>query len=77
MVGGVHNAVTNAAQIGCKAFALFLKSQRQWNTKPLAPEVIEKFKESIKVCRIVQSQSERLIMLSDGLIGHGRIIDSI
>ncbi|XP_067948206.1 probable endonuclease 4 [Watersipora subatra] len=46
--GGVHNAVTNAVSIGCKAFALFLKSQRQWQAKPLDPEVITKFKAAVK-----------------------------
>ncbi|KAF6040281.1 apn-1 [Bugula neritina] len=46
--GGVHNAVTNAVNIGCKSFALFLKSQRQWNAKPLDPVVIEKFKTLVK-----------------------------
>ena len=50
--GGVHNAVTNAVNIGCKAFALFLKSQRKWNAKPLDADVITKFKTAIKVITI-------------------------
>lgn len=48
--GGVHKAVTNAAAIGCKAFALFLKSQRQWNAKPLDPDVIQQFTHLCQVC---------------------------
>lgn len=33
--GGIHKAVTEALAIGAKSFALFLRSQRQWNSKPL------------------------------------------
>ena len=41
--GGVHNAVTNAEQIGANAFALFLKSQRRWTSPPLAEEARAQF----------------------------------
>jgi deoxyribonuclease-4 len=30
----VENAPLNAALIGAKAFALFMKNQRQWKAKP-------------------------------------------
>ena len=42
--GGVENAPLNAKEIGAKAFALFVKNQRQWFSKPLSDENIELFK---------------------------------
>ncbi len=42
--GGVFNAVQNAVDINARAFALFVKNQRQWKAKPLEPEAIERFK---------------------------------
>lgn len=47
--GGVFNAVTNAVAIGAKAFALFTKTQRQWNAKPLDTETIDKFKKALEI----------------------------
>lgn len=44
--GGVENAPVNAKNIGSKAFALFLKNQRQWNSKALGKENIENFKKN-------------------------------
>lgn len=41
--GGIHNAVKNAADIGCRSFALFLRNQRTWNAKPLDPNVAQLF----------------------------------
>lgn len=42
--GGVENAPLNASQIGAKAFALFMKNQRQWKAKPYTSDNIDKFK---------------------------------
>lgn len=42
--GGVYNAITNAEEIGAKAFALFTKNQRQWKAKALDTETIDTFK---------------------------------
>ena len=47
--GGLHNAVTEAVSIGAKAFGLFMKSQRQWQAKPLEDAAAEKFKAACKV----------------------------
>jgi deoxyribonuclease-4 len=44
--GGVENAPLNARELGAKAFALFTKNQRQWQSAPLTRESIEKFKEN-------------------------------
>lgn len=44
--GGVENAPLNAAAIGANAFALFTKNQRQWNSKPLTDENIDKFRKN-------------------------------
>lgn len=44
--GGVFNAPINARNIGAKAFALFVKNQRQWRVKDLETKVIDRwFKE--------------------------------
>lgn len=42
--GGLQSAPENARSIGATAFALFTKNQRQWVSKPLTEEEIEKFK---------------------------------
>ncbi len=44
--GGVENAPLNAKEIGAKAFALFVKNQRQWYVNPLTTESIDAFKKS-------------------------------
>ncbi|OJT12507.1 hypothetical protein TRAPUB_10908 [Trametes pubescens] len=46
--GGVENAITNAASVGANAFAIFLKSQRKWESNALKDESIAKFKERMK-----------------------------
>ncbi|HIC78229.1 MAG TPA: deoxyribonuclease IV, partial [Sulfurovum sp.] len=46
--GGVDNAPLNAMKIGAKAFALFVKNQRQWVAKPLEESMIESFKANLK-----------------------------
>jgi AP endonuclease-1 len=45
--GGVHNAVTDAVKANAKSFALFLRNQRSWTSKPLDQEVADSFK---KLC---------------------------
>ena len=42
--GGLHNAVSEALEIGAKAFGLFLRSQRQWVSKPLEDKAAERFR---------------------------------
>ena len=42
--GGVDKAPVNAQAIGAKAFALFVKPQRQWIAPPLKAGVVEAFK---------------------------------
>ncbi|MBU3915694.1 deoxyribonuclease IV [bacterium] len=44
--GGVENAPLNAAEIGAKAFALFVKNQRRWESKPLTEKNITAFKQN-------------------------------
>ncbi|KAK6540689.1 hypothetical protein TWF694_008082 [Orbilia ellipsospora] len=46
--GGVENAVKNATRIGSNAFALFLKSQRKWESPPYKPANITTFKKLTK-----------------------------
>lgn len=44
--GGVENAPINAHAIGAKAFALFTKNQRQWQSAPLSEKSIQLFREN-------------------------------
>jgi len=46
--GGVQNAPKNAYDIGAKAFAMFLKNQRQWSAKPYDDETIAAFKSQMQ-----------------------------
>lgn len=50
--GGVHNALIHAEAIGATAFALFTKSQRQWEAPPLEPDHIERFKSGLQAAEI-------------------------
>lgn len=42
--GGVSNSVTNAYNLGCQSFAMFLKSPRKWDSPPITPQEATKFK---------------------------------
>lgn len=46
--GGLEHAVQRAVDIGARSFALFLRSQRQWASKPLTQETAQRFR---KACR--------------------------
>ncbi|WP_304545532.1 deoxyribonuclease IV [Sulfurimonas microaerophilic] len=39
--GGVFNAITNAQEIGAKAFALFTKNQKRWDAKPFDAKTLD------------------------------------
>jgi apurinic endonuclease APN1 len=45
--GGVHNAFSNSSDINGKAFALFLKNQRRWESTPYTEKQISLFKKSL------------------------------
>jgi len=42
--GGVHKTLENAKKIEARAFAFFVKNQRQWNAKPLEDSIVLEFK---------------------------------
>ncbi|KAG1827636.1 xylose isomerase-like protein [Suillus subaureus] len=46
--GGVENAVRNAAMVGANAFALFVKSQRKWDSPPLSVGNVDAFKRRMR-----------------------------
>ncbi len=48
IAGGVENAPIRAHKIGAKAFAMFTRNQRQWQSKPLTEKNIKMFKENCK-----------------------------
>lgn len=50
--GGVSKVFENADAIGAKAFALFLKNQRRWDSKPLEEKEIKKFRELLEKSEI-------------------------
>jgi len=54
--GGVFNAPLNAKAIGAKAFALFVKNQRQWKAKDLDTKTIDKFVTNLQDSGIDASQ---------------------
>jgi deoxyribonuclease-4 len=45
IAGGVENAPLNAAEIGAKAFALFTRNQRQWQSAPIQATSIDAFRQ--------------------------------
>lgn len=47
--GGLTNAFLNAEKIGAKAFALFTKNQRRWESKPLTNDEIMDFKNELAI----------------------------
>ncbi|KAL6942955.1 DNA-(apurinic or apyrimidinic site) lyase [Hanseniaspora osmophila] len=46
--GGISNSVINAFNIGCNAFAMFLKSPRKWTAADYTAEEITKFHNNCK-----------------------------
>jgi deoxyribonuclease IV len=66
--GGVDKAIDNALAINAKAFALFVKNQRQWNAKPLENKVVELFKNKLIESKI---SSEMILPHAGYLINLG------
>jgi len=66
--GGVENAPINAHNIGAKAFALFTKNQKQWFSKPLTEDNINKFKEN---CEKFGYKAEHILPHDSYLINLG------
>ncbi len=66
--GGVSNAPMNAEKIRAKAFALFLKNQKQWSAPPLEDEEIKKFKTN---CREVGISPDHILPHDGYLINLG------
>lgn len=50
--GGVYNAPINASAIGAKAFALFVKNQRQWAAKDFDTKTLDKWFLEMEKCGI-------------------------
>ncbi|XP_061191480.1 protein hsr-9-like [Saccostrea echinata] len=46
--GGLYKAVLEAEELGARAFGLFLRSQRQWASKPLEDKDAQRFKDTCK-----------------------------
>src|SRR5437868_3545330 len=50
--GGIANSLTNGCDIGCTAIQLFTSSPRQWQHKPVDPEIAAKFRDTQAGCAI-------------------------
>ncbi len=48
MSGGIESSIANSMAMGGTSFALFLKNQRQWNSKPFEDTNVQAFKELVK-----------------------------
>ncbi|ESO89277.1 hypothetical protein LOTGIDRAFT_210318 [Lottia gigantea] len=48
IVGGLYKCIEEAVRIGARSCGLFLKSQRQWASKPLTEDTIQMFKDTIQ-----------------------------
>ncbi|MBN1349189.1 deoxyribonuclease IV [candidate division KSB1 bacterium] len=46
--GGIHLAPARAADLGCTAFQIFTKNQRQWQAKGIGAEEIHEFESRLK-----------------------------
>jgi deoxyribonuclease-4 len=54
--GGVENAPINAHEIGARAFALFTKNQRQWQSAPFTVSNIDQFRRNCEKYGFLPSQ---------------------
>jgi deoxyribonuclease-4 len=65
--GGVSRAVDEARALGCEAFQVFTRNQRQWRPKPLAAAGIRRFREAARAAgyaRRMMSHASYLINLA-------------
>jgi deoxyribonuclease IV len=46
--GGAENAPGNATKIGARAFAMFTRNQRRWQSPPLTEQIVTRFKKRCK-----------------------------
>ncbi len=44
IAGGMHHALTDAAACGFDTVALFVRNQRQWQSKPLDDQAVTTFR---------------------------------
>jgi deoxyribonuclease-4 len=66
--GGVENAPLNAQKIGAKAFALFTKNQRRWQSPPLSEKSIVAF---CRNCELAGFTPEQILPHDSYLINLG------
>ena len=70
--GGVDQAFNRAETLGCTTFQIFTKSNRQWNTKPLDPVVVERYHQ-----RQRETGIEPIICHASYLLNIGTIDDAL
>ncbi len=68
VAGGVENAPIRASRIGAKAFAMFVKNQRQWSAKPLTKNNVMLFR---KNCQNLGFQLKHILPHASYLINLG------
>nr|NGY95799.1 putative endonuclease 4 [Neochlamydia sp. AcF84] len=64
--GGVQNALYEGQEIGATTIQLFTSNQRQWNAKPLMPEVIDAWYAALKETHLQKIMSHASYMINLG-----------
>ena len=80
--GGLDKAPLNAMEIGARAFALFVKPQRQWIAPPLTEEAIASFKANlatsgISPAKVLPHASYLINMASPDDAARAKSLDSL
>lgn len=52
VAGGLHNALEEAARLGCDCVQIFVKNQRQWSARPLGDGDVQSWKQARRRTKI-------------------------
>lgn len=66
IAGGVDNAPMRGAEVGCEVIQIFVKSNRQWNAKPLKDDEIARFNENRKKTGIETVHAHNCYLINTG-----------
>ncbi|NGX56454.1 MAG: Endonuclease 4 [Candidatus Anoxychlamydiales bacterium] len=66
IAGGVSNSIYRAKEIGANTMQIFTANQRQWNSKPISNDEIERFKKARKECNIEKVVSHNSYLINLG-----------
>ena len=78
IAGGLYHAPQEASYLGANAFALFLKSQRQWNMKEITKDEVSKFKEWCQKKRIPIARCESGVEIGpEAILPHASYLSNL